>query len=437
MMNPDASSNRPAGHDDAELPEIGPAYRRVVELRHDLRIARKRYLLTVLAGRDQIHLDLDGRLHRAWLDGESFQRGLDGRVRRVRIERPRPDDRWLEIEVIGQEAGTGVLERVGELVRAAANAAHAGTGLATELAAPLARAMDWDHARYTAELARFAAAYDPIPILPPDQNRALVLQATAGCSWNRCTFCHLYQDVRFRAHPIDEFRAHVRRVLALVGRALPLRRGVFIGQANALCIEQQQLRDAVRIMREELAAAARQIGEAETPTTDAAVDSWPLGSFIDSFTRRRTLAELRELRDLGLDSVALGLESGGERVLATLGKPAEVGEAIELVHELGEARIRRGIIVLVGAGGERLADEHLEHTVDAISAMRLGRRDRVYLSPLHVIAESEYARRCATEGLGILARPALVAQAESLRARLRAAGVSSAIALYDIRRFIY
>jgi hypothetical protein len=444
MTGCDASSSAgdSAARPDHDGPEIGRAYRQVVELRPDLRVGRKEHLTVIFAGDDQVHLDLEGRLHRAWLDGISYQRGLDGRMRGVRIDRPDPKERWLEIVVVGRDEGRTIIERANGILAEAADALRAlpgggapaisdaagddaaGDGEASDgddLTVLLARAADWSLERYAAEAERFDRIYDPIPILPPDQNRALVLQATAGCSWNRCTFCHLYHDTQFRAHPPDAFRAHVRGVVELVGRALPLRRGVFIGQANALCIGQHKLRAAIDVIRDELGDATH----------------WPLASFIDSFTRRPTLDELRELRRLGLQSVALGLESGSAAVLDCLGKPAEVGDAVALVRELGEAGITRGIIVLVGAGGSGLATEHVDETVRAITDMRLGRRDRIYLSPLHVIDGSEYERRVGERGLGVLAPEELRAQAGELRDRLRAAGVTANIALYDIRRFIY
>jgi radical SAM superfamily enzyme YgiQ (UPF0313 family) len=402
--------------------DMGRAYRLVTDLGHGRFIARKPHLLTLVAGGDQLHLDLEGRLHRAWVAGASYQRGLDGRVRRVRIDRSTHGERWLEIDILPDGARERLLEHVQERVDevGAALAAHPsppGPALLEPLERAATRTTDDD----ADESERFDRVYDPIPILPPDQNRALVLQATSGCSWNRCTFCHLYRDIRFRAHPTDAFREHVRGVRDLVGAALPLRRGVFLGQANALCIEMHRLRAAIEVIREELGDAGR----------------WPLGAFVDAFTRRRKRAELEELAALGLESVALGLESGSPRVLAALGKPAEQDEALRLVDDLGAAGIRRGVIVLAGAGGWRYAAEHVERTVSEIAAMRLGRRDRVYLSPLHVIGDSAYAARVEADDLGRLSRAEAATQARAIRRHLRAAGVEAAIALYDIRRFIY
>ncbi len=401
--------------------EIGPAYREVLPLAGGLVLARKEHLLSLFAeGGDLVHLDLEGRLHRAWMDGDSYQRGLDGRVRRVAIERG-DAFRALAIDVLPDSTAAPLLARVSGLVREAAAALPARAP--ASLAGPLARATRWDAARYAGEAEQFASTYDPIPILPPDQNRALVLQLTSGCSWNRCTFCHLYRDATFSLKAPETLRAHVQSVLALVGRALPLRRGLFLGQANALVIAQEKLLPLLDVLREELERVA-------APRSFST-----LAAFIDSFTQPKTADELRALRERGLASVALGLESGSAEVLAALGKPAEADAAIALAHALHTAGIGLGIIVLVGAGGRKLGAEHVATTVETIAAMAPARGDRIYLSPLVVHPGSAFEARSGA--LAPLTPAELAHEAEEFRTRLRAAQVTAPIALYDIRRFIY
>lgn len=404
--------------------EVGSAYRELLVLdAGELGVARKDHLLSLFAGKDElVHLDLDGRLHRAWLGGSSYQRGLDGRVRRVALQ-GEGDARSLSIELLPPGEAARVLGRVGELVGRAASALPPGA--AVSLTEPLARALEQvgPQARER-EAERFAETYQPIPILPPDQTRALVIQLTSGCSWNRCTFCHLYRDATFALKTPDALREHVRRVLELVGRGLPLRRGVFLGQANALVVAQEKLLPLFDVVHAEL----RRAGAPGSMASFAA--------FIDAFSRPKSVAELAELRARGLTSVSLGLESGSDEVLGQLGKPAEAEGAIALVDSLHAAGVGVGVIVLVGAGGKRLAEGHVAATVDSLARMRLGRGDRVYLSPL-VVVEPGSAFAKSLTNLGALSATEIAEQAARIRAGLRAAGVSVPIALYDIRRFVY
>jgi radical SAM superfamily enzyme YgiQ (UPF0313 family) len=406
--------------------ELGRAYREPLVLRPGLVLARKPHLLSLLvqradaAGGDAIHFDLDGRLHRAWLDGDSYQRGLDGRLRRVRIRRG-DGFRDLDIELSGAAESERILDRVH--AAAAEAAGLLPPGASPQLADPLRRATAWDRDRYRQAEERFHRTYDPIPILPPDQNRALVVQLTSGCSWNRCTFCHLYRDATFRLKTAGELRAHLRGVLDLAGRALPLRTGLFLGQANALVVAQSKLTPLLELLHEDLRAAG----------APAALHRF--AAFIDAFSASKSAPELAALRALGVDGVSLGLESGSAEVLARLGKPMEVEGAIGLAGALREAGIALGTIVLVGAGGRRLASVHVRETVAAVGRLARGAGDRVYLSPLIVHPGAAY--EAASSDLGVLDGRELMAQAAAIRFGLRQAGVRSPIALYDIRRFVY
>ncbi|MCC6903467.1 MAG: radical SAM protein [Polyangiaceae bacterium] len=397
--------------------ELGSAYREVLSLAGgELGIARKAHLVSLFGGKTTlVHLDLEGRTHRAWLGESSYQRGLDGRVRRVRVDREH-GERSLAIEVLPGTEGERVLAEARALVDAVVRALpQAADPFVVEV---LRRAQTHQAA---VEAERFLAAYDPIPILPPDCHRALVVQLTSGCSWNRCTFCHLYRDARFAMKSPPALAEHVRRVLGLLGRALPLRRGVFLGQANALVMTRDKLLPLLDVVHRELAGADAQLAS--------------LSAFVDAFSSPKRTEEWSELRARGVEGVSLGLESGCDDVLATLGKPAESAGATRLVEQLHEAGIAVGVIVLCGAGGKRWQARHVEATVDTVARMRLRKGDRVYLSPLHVEPGSRFAASLGE--LGALSQSEIEAQSVELGARLRQAGVTVPIARYDIRRFVY
>ncbi len=70
--------------------------------------------------------------------------------------------------------------------------------------------------------------YEGIVIRPPSEARSLILQATFGCSHNKCTFCPTYKNTPFRIKDearlfaeIDETAAlrPWRRVFLEIGRA--------------------------------------------------------------------------------------------------------------------------------------------------------------------------------------------------------------------------
>ena len=45
---------------------------------------------------------------------------------------------------------------------------------------------------------------------PPSEADSLLVQVTVGCSWNKCTFCGMYKNKRYRVHSLDEVKADLR-----------------------------------------------------------------------------------------------------------------------------------------------------------------------------------------------------------------------------------
>ena len=51
--------------------------------------------------------------------------------------------------------------------------------------------------------------YDYPLYRPPSEAFSLIIQVTLGCSHNKCTFCSMYKDKRFKIKPMDELKAEI------------------------------------------------------------------------------------------------------------------------------------------------------------------------------------------------------------------------------------
>ena len=68
---------------------------------------------------------------------------------------------------------------------------------------------------------------------PPSEADSYILQATIGCSWNKCTYCDMYRDKQYRARPV----ADVQRDVAAAGRQFGQQvQKVFVADGDALVL---------------------------------------------------------------------------------------------------------------------------------------------------------------------------------------------------------
>jgi radical SAM superfamily enzyme YgiQ (UPF0313 family) len=353
--------------------------------------------------------DLEGRPISWFEEGRVFKRSLASEVHgRQKVEGER--QRW----VVPREAAA---ESFGRLLARVAEAP--ADELPEEFRQRLADILRWTPETLLDEKERFDAAYEPIGILPPDQYFAVVLQATLGCSWNRCTFCSFYQDRPFTARPPEQFVEHVEAVRGLLGRGEKLRNRIFLADGNALILSNARL----------------------APIFRAALDAFPdrpVNGFVDVFTgERKPVADWQELRGWGLERVYVGLESGYDRLLLWMNKPGGGDEAREFITALKEAGLKVATILMCGAGGDRYAGEHVERTLDLMAGLPLEAGDIVYLSPFFEQPGSAYAQKALEEQVRPLDQREREEQRTLLRKGILSAHPDIKVARYDIREFIY
>lgn len=328
-----------------------------------------------------ITFDRAGRLYSAFLDGRFYRRGVDGRV----VEKFR-DHETVRSPLEPHEA-RGVAEKALGLARATPGGNR--LGLIDDL---------------EADAAQFRAAYDgPVAPLPPDRARAVVLQATVGCAYNACLYCSRYRDRTFRARDDADFERHLHGVVEAFGAGLSLRRGVFLGDADALFLDTEAL------LR--FCARARQLRAAEDGI-------YCFGGLFGDPLRSRSAWE--RLRAAGIRRVYLALETGYDPMRQALNKPGTATDALRLVRGLKTAGIGVGLQFVLGANGG-LANAHIRDSAALVRAAFLDEHDLVYLAPLvgpdgRVDEENFRAQEAAMRG---------------------AIGDGPSVAVYDVRGFVY
>lgn len=397
-------------------------------------IGVKRHAISLMLDEREVYtFDPTGRLWMAFIDGVNYKRGLDGRMICKWVT---PDGTRHLRRLIAEEAD-GVLRWAHQMALQANDAFPSQADPVCKQ--HLQRVCKWDVEAHHQDAKRFLQIYKPVSILPPDQYLALVLQITEGCHWNRCTFCDFYRDRRFAVKTPDQLREHIAKVQDYFGETLRLRNRIFLADANALVAPQRILVPLLQIVRDTFP-----IEPAEMPPDE--LNRWREGhpvrfqgmySFIDAFTGyRKSVQELRELQQLGVRRVYIGVETGCEPLLRFLHKPQTNEEVLQVVDALKEADIKVGIIILLGAGGERYAEAHVHDTVALLKRLAWGRGDILYFSELIEPYAGEYTRLAQEAGIRPLTSEQMREQRRQIEESLNLPpGVQRAT--YDIREFVY
>ena len=188
--------------------------------------------------------------------------------------------------------------------------------------------------------------YEGNMIRPPSEAYSILLQATVGCSHNKCTFCGAYKGVRFKIKP-DEI---IFEDIAFAARHCRRQNRVFICDGDALIIPQKRLLAMLKEIEYRLPWVERVGVYANTKGLKMKSDE-----------------ELRELRRHGLKIAYMGLESGDDETLRHVNKGATAETMIAMGKKARQAGIKLSITVLLGLAGRERSEIHAEKTGRVLS----------------------------------------------------------------------
>jgi len=190
--------------------------------------------------------------------------------------------------------------------------------------------------------------YEGMIFRPPSEADSLILQVTVGCSYNRCTFCGAYQGKSFRIKAFEEIQEDIDEASSYRSRI----QRVFLADGNALAIPQDDLLRILNYITLKLKGLER------------------VGVYANAKDiLRKSLEELRALKERGLGILYLGLESGDPEVLKRIKKNATVDQLIRAARRVKEAGILLSVTVILGLGGVERSQTHAKETGKVLSEM--------------------------------------------------------------------
>lgn len=184
---------------------------------------------------------------------------------------------------------------------------------------------------------------------PPSEAHSFILQVTIGCAHNKCTFCSMFKDKRFRVRNVQE----VMEDLTAARKAYRRVDRIFLADGDALVLQNKELLVILDRIAE-LFPECERIGIYGSPQD----------------VLRKSQEELIELKKRGIGIIYIGAESGSDKILREVQKGATRAEIIAAVKKIESSGIPASATFISGLGGVKDWQEHAIDTGTMISEMQ-------------------------------------------------------------------
>ncbi len=188
--------------------------------------------------------------------------------------------------------------------------------------------------------------YDMPLYRPPSEADSLIFQITLGCSHNRCKFCFMYKTKKFRIKRLEVVKEEIDEIASYDYHV----EKVFLADGDALVVKTDMILEILKYLKSKFPYLKR-------------VSAYANPSNI----LNKSLPELKEISNLGLKMLYIGIESGDDEILKLVDKGADKREIIESIRIAKEAGFKTSTTVILGIGGRERSRQHAENTADLIN----------------------------------------------------------------------
>ncbi len=220
------------------------------------------------------------------------------------------------------------------------------------------------------------------PLLEQD---SILLAVSEGCSYGKCAFCDFAND-QYRVFPLEWVEKNASYLATEAGEKTSL---FLLGQ-NSLSLPSSHLLKILEFVKFYFPKVDRVSMYARAEDINA-----------------KSEHDLSLLRDRGLSSLHIGLESGSDEVLSLMNKGITAAELLAACQKLDALALAYHFTIIGGLGGKRFSAIHREKTAELLNRLKPAsiwqlklfiwpntplakmrdRGDFIELSPLEVLME--------------------------------------------------
>ena len=193
--------------------------------------------------------------------------------------------------------------------------------------------------------------YEQGVIRPPSEANSLLVRVTRNCPWNKCVFCPAYKGVKFSKRTVEEIKKDIDQMAGEYGNHAFVQ-SVFLQDADSLLLSTPDLLEILRYLKQKFPDIKRVTSYARAKTL-----------------KRKTVEELKELKEAGLTRIHVGMESGSEKVLKMIKKGITQTDIVEGGRRVVDAGISLSEYIMPGIGGKSLSEEHARETARLLNAV--------------------------------------------------------------------
>ncbi|PKP22293.1 MAG: radical SAM protein [Bacteroidetes bacterium HGW-Bacteroidetes-21] len=194
----------------------------------------------------------------------------------------------------------------------------------------------------------FPIHYNEPLFRPPAEAYSVIFQITLGCSWNKCTFCEMYQSKKFRVRKTDEVFPEIETMADFN----PGVKRIFLADGNAFVLSAEKLIPYLDKINQHFKGLQR-------------ISSYALPSDILA----KSSEELIEIRNKGLKLLYIGIESGDNDVLKMIHKSETHESMTQGILKAQAAGFDTSIMILNGLGGKKYSRQHALNSAKIINAI--------------------------------------------------------------------
>lgn len=174
---------------------------------------------------------------------------------------------------------------------------------------------------------------------PPMERASFMLPVMVGCSYNKCKFCNLFRDLKYRLLPLEQIEKELLRVKNAGGNP----NKIFLGDGSAFGIQTEHLLKILNLIH-------TYFPDCNCINMDATVTS----------ILQKTEKELKVLKQNGVHCLYIGIESSLDDILTFMNKDHNTAQAEKAIFKIYNYGYLFSAHIMTGIAGAARGIENAE-----------------------------------------------------------------------------